>query len=293
MIRLMLVVAGIVNVETSVSVECFPVGYEKSRFRFHGITDRLGGVGYNVAACAASLGAPVRFLTHVGMDLMGGTIMEQLSVIGGIELASIAREGESLRSTILVDEQGRGAMLTDLKDAQERVYPKYLVPTALKGATHLHATNINWALEIAQHAVASGIPVSTDVQAIRDLGGDVYNKRFLDVADIIFLSGENLDCSPGEAISFLLENHRAGLVVCTMGADGLWAGERGSAPIHIEAHRLDRVANATGAGDSFVGGFLRARHHGMPLMESLRVGMRVATLRITSHTNRWPTWEEI
>ncbi|MEQ8822168.1 MAG: carbohydrate kinase family protein [Sumerlaeia bacterium] len=292
----MILVAGIVNVETTLRVEGFPVDYAKSRFAFHGVSDRLGGVGYNVAAGLAALGAGVRLVATVGGDLAGATIRGELAKLPGLDTSALAEvPGGSLRSVVLVDPEGAGAIFTDLKDAQDLAFPEDRFEAALDGATHLHATNINWAHACAARARERGLPVSTDVQAIGDLLGDAYNRRFLELADIVFFSGENLGAPPGDALAAVLANYPARLVICTAGARGVWAAERGApAIVHQPAPEIDKTPNATGAGDAFAAGFLRAyRAGGMGLAESLAIGQRVAALRITTHGGRWPGWGEL
>ncbi|MBX3730115.1 MAG: carbohydrate kinase family protein [Candidatus Sumerlaeia bacterium] len=277
----MLLVAGIVNIETSVRVGEFPVAYAKSRFAFHGVTDRLGGVGHNVAVTAAGLGQPVRLATMIGKDVAGEAIAARLKGIQCLDTRAIVQtKAPTPRSTILVDDDGRGAMFTDLKDAQEATFPTARLDEALNDVRHVHATNINWALRFAKKARRRRLSVSTDVQALSDLEGDTYNRRFLDVADIVFLSAENLALPPAEAAERLLALHPAELVICTAGADGVWAAQRSGRTIHQPARPIERIANATGAGDAFAAGFLKGLLYGCDLNLSLALGQQAAIDRI-------------
>jgi ribokinase len=290
----MIVVAGIVNLETSARVGAFPLEYAKSRFTFHGVTDRLGGVGYNVAAGIGALGADVRLMATVGDDVVGRLLRAELERLPGVDCSALwERAGGSLRSCILVDDDGRGAMFTDLKDSQEIAWPGDLLDAALAGATHVHATNINWACEVARRARERGLRLSTDVQAISDLLGDAYNRRYLELADIVLFSAENLAMTPADAVELVLREYPASLVIATNGDRGVTAMRRGDQyPTHQRAPRVERVANATGAGDAFAAGFLRGLCAGMALEDALAVGQRTAALRISTHTTSWPGWAE-
>jgi sugar/nucleoside kinase (ribokinase family) len=63
-----IVVAGLTNIETSAPVEAFPLPYAKVRFVCGGVGDRVGGVGFDVAAMLGHLGARVRLASLIGDD---------------------------------------------------------------------------------------------------------------------------------------------------------------------------------------------------------------------------------
>lgn len=276
-----IIVAGITNLETAVQVEGFPLGYEKSRFVFHGVRDRMGGVGYNVGNALAHLGAEVELATILGRDALGKFLRGQLEEIVGLGMKGVLNLQENtLRSTILVDRDGRGAMFTDLKDSQEFVYPAEAFAPLLVGARIVHASNINWALALAHQARAAGVTVSTDVQAISKLD-EPYNRRFLDVADIVFFSGENLKEPPETVIERLWKQCDVRLAICTIAEKGALIGERAAGRIvHQPAAPLRTPRNVTGAGDSFAAGFLAAYARGFSPEDATLRGQLVAGYRI-------------
>lgn len=282
----MILVAGITNLETTLAVESFPLHYAKSRFAFHGVSDRLGGVGYNVAMGLARTTTPVMLATLLGRDIVGDVIATELARIPNLRTDAVVRfHDRSLRTVVLRDGDGRGAMNTDLKDSQEIIFPRDTMARALDAATHIHVTTINWALEFARHARAVGKTVSTDAQAIANPLDDVYNERFLALADIVLLSGENLSMSPSEAVAGIFAQYPARLVVCTLGRDGVIARERKCAEtISLPAPPLPGpIRNQTGAGDLFCAGFLSRWTAGAPLAESLAAGQQLAGRWITAN----------
>lgn len=276
-----IIVAGITNLETSLKVEEFPIVYAKSRFAFHGVRDRPGGVGYNVARALAHLGAPVEFCTLLGRDMLGEMLQRHLREIEGLGCGGVLREQDAtLRSTILVENTGRAAMFTDLKDSQEITYPGEAFDEVLKSAEIVHATNINWSLDLAQRARRAGMLVSTDVQAIRHVD-EPYNRRFLDVADIVFFSGENLEMSPHVAIEALWQDSDVRLAICTLAERGALLGERDSGEIiHQPAVPLRQARNVTGAGDAFAAGFLASYQAGLSPVDAMLRAQLVAGYRI-------------
>ena len=285
MIHSTILVAGITNMETTVRVEGFPLEYTKSRFAFDGVTDRVGGVGYNVARMLAAMGARVELFTLLGHDLVGNVLREKLASIAGLGQRCIQQsEAQSLRSTILVDPTGRGAMFTDLKNSQDLALPVEVIHQSLTGVEWVHASNINWALSVAQAAKARGITVSTDVQNLRRLD-DPYNSRFLAAADWVFLSGEQVEGSQQAFLEQLMAQYPVTGVVMTLAENGALLCTRnrdGKNEIrHQHAILQGPVVNVTGAGDTLAAGFMAGMQQGLSPWESLLMGQVAAGFRIT------------
>jgi ribokinase len=276
------VVAGITNLETRVRIENFPLDYAKSRFAFDGITDRPGGVGYNVASSLAGLGTSVELATMLGDDVVGAVLKQSLSNIPNLGQSGILQnQPATLRSCILVDEGGEAAMITDLKNAQDVAYPLDQFALLLDRASLVHASNINWAYDLAVEARCRGIKVSTDVQDISQLD-DAYNRRFLEVADLVFFSAENLEDDPQDFIRQLQLAVKPDSIICTMAGEGVLFSEVGSGAItHQPVPKLNGpIVNVTGAGDTFVAGVLSGLVQKMPLETAVMQGQLVAGYKI-------------
>ena len=61
-------VCGLVNMETTASVENFPIEYRPIDYRFFGVSTYPAGVGFNVASALNTLGDEVRLLSLTGRD---------------------------------------------------------------------------------------------------------------------------------------------------------------------------------------------------------------------------------
>jgi len=64
-----ILVSGLINVETTLQVDGFPIPYFPARYPFHGVHATISGVGYNIAKALTVLGDEVRFLSIIGHDL--------------------------------------------------------------------------------------------------------------------------------------------------------------------------------------------------------------------------------
>src|SRR5262245_59295377 len=71
-------VAGLINIETTLRVDDFPIHYNPVHFPFFGINSSVSGVGYNVAKALVTLGNGVDFAAMIGQDMAGQLVKETL-----------------------------------------------------------------------------------------------------------------------------------------------------------------------------------------------------------------------
>lgn len=249
-------VAGLINMETTLRVDSFPVEYEPVRFPFFGIHSSVSGVGFNLAKALTLLGHPVRLAALVGKDLAGADVREalvQAGVDAGYVLATLQ---ETPQSVILYDESGRRLIHTDLKDIQERVYPRERMVQAWHGCGLAVLCNINFTRPYLRLARQAGVLIATDVHTIADLE-DEYNRDFMAAADILFMSNERLPCGPEEWVRRLQERYHAAIIGVGMGSRGALLAVRESGRIELFPAVATRpVVNSIGAGDALFAAFL-------------------------------------
>ncbi|WP_291799892.1 carbohydrate kinase family protein [Lutibacter sp.] len=111
-------------------------------------------------------------------------------------------------------------------------------------------------------------------------GKNEYHQDFIDAADYIFLSSDNLpDYKP-----FMLKQIANGkkLVVCTHGKDGASAYTREGKWIETPIIDAYKMTNANGAGDSFFSGFLYGFSIGYEIKKCMQFGTITSGLCIES-----------
>jgi len=256
-------VSGLINIETTLRVEGFPIGYSPVRYPFFGINNMVSGVGYNVAKALTRLGDAVRFLSIIGQDFAGQLVLETLGrdglpadfIVPGIE--------RTPQSVILYDGDGRRQINVDLKDIQEQAYPEERFDAALSECPVAVLCNINFSRPFLSKARQAGKLVATDVHAVSDLNDD-YNRDFMQAAHILFLSDEHLPMSPEAWVAQLLDRYGPEVVVLGLGAQGaLLAVRRDNFVERLPAARTRPIVSTIGAGDAlfscFVHGYSRTR----------------------------------
>jgi acarbose 7IV-phosphotransferase len=275
-----ILVSGLVNVETTLQIEGFPVEYSPVRYPFFGISSGVSGVGYNVSRALTTLGSDVTLLSFVGTDLAGRTVTSALAEQGITSDYVLPLLEQNAQSVILYDMQGRRQIYTDLKDLQERVYPAALFDKALEGCELAVLTNINFSRPMLARAREAGVPVATDVHVISNLD-DPYNSDFMCAASVLFQSDEGLPCPPEEWARMVLDRYGPELVVIGLGAQGaLLAVRRDGFIGRVPAVRTRDIVSTIGAGDALFASFVHFYTATKDPYSSLRKAVVFASYKI-------------
>jgi len=251
-----ILVSGLINIETTVRVDGFPIAYTPVRYPFFGVQSSVSGVGYNVAKALTILGDDVRFLSLIGADRAGGLVTAALAADGIPTAGVLAQLAQTAQSAILYDGDGRRMINTDLKDVQDQKYPPDQVWAALAGCDIAALCNINFSRPMLAMAQAAGVPIATDVHTISDLD-DPYNRDFMVAAHILAMSNEHLPVSPEVWVRRLADRYGTEIALIGLGGDGclLWV-KRDNFLERIPAVATRPVVNTIGAGDALFSSFL-------------------------------------
>jgi ribokinase len=249
-------VAGLVNVETTVAIDGFPLDYFPVRYPFYGLETMVSGVGWNIAKALTTLGNSVDFASMIGRDENGNQARNALAS-AGIHDGMVLNELDSTaQSVILYDPAGRRQIHVDLKDIQSHTYPVYLAESAVRHCDLAVICNISFARPLLEVAKATGKPIATDVHALSDLE-DAYNRDFMQAATILFLSDESLPDEPEVVAKDLLGHYKAEIIVIGLGDQGALLAVRGDDFIgRYPAVHTRSVVNSIGAGDALFAAFL-------------------------------------
>ncbi|MDD5370476.1 MAG: carbohydrate kinase family protein [Anaerolineaceae bacterium] len=251
-----ILVSGLINIETTLRVDRFPVDYSPANYPFFGINSSVSGVGYNLAKALHTLGDEVEFLSLIGEDLAGRLVFAALAEDGIPDLHILPALDHTAQSVILYDPQGRRQIYTDLKDIQERSYPVETFDLALQECDLAALCNINFSRPFLSRAQRVGCLVATDVHALSTLEDD-YNRDFMAAAAILFLSDERLPVQPEDFARQVVDRYQNDIVVIGLGARGaLLAVRQDGFYGHFPAVRTRAVVNTIGAGDALFSCFL-------------------------------------
>ncbi|MBR4190817.1 MAG: carbohydrate kinase family protein [Kiritimatiellae bacterium] len=256
-----ILVSGLLNVETSVPVEGFPVTYVPVTYPDGTVRTAASGVALNLACALAALGDAPSVLAPVAGDAPSALVRRALAEAGIPADGLVPILPETPLSVVLHAPGGARRIYCDLKAAQSAVFPPEVAraafaPSACPDLAIL--CNINYSRPLLPLARAAGVPVATDLHVVSD-PDDAYDADFIRAADILFLSHEGLPCAPADFISALAARSPARIIVVTQGDAGATLWERATGrTTHQPATATRPVANTVGAGDACLAAFV---HH--------------------------------
>lgn len=251
-----LLVVGNINLETTLQVSAFPIQYQSVYFVPFGIDNAVSGVGYNLAKTLSVLGDDVLLASVLGRDTMGAIVREQLRADRLDDRYVLNQAEKTALSVIAYDQSGRRSAFTDLKDLMEQTYRAALFDEALAGVEAVLLTQAAYCRPLLARARSASKLVAVDLQLISGMD-DPYKRPYLEAADIVFMSGEQLPEPPELWARHLLERYRARVVGIGLGAEGalLVVRETGLS-VRLPAVQTRPVVNTGGAGDAMFACFL-------------------------------------
>lgn len=277
-------VSGLVNMETTLQVDGFPVEYTTGRFPFFGVKSRISGVGYNVTKALTTLGDEVNIVSLIGKDVIGNMIEEVFKKDGINSKFLLKNIEETAQSVILYDNTGRRQLNTDLKDIQEKNIPEETFEEAIKECDTTILCNINFSRKYLKRAKTMGKIVASDVHTIAKLE-DEYNSDFMAAADILFMSHENLTCTPEEWAKKVMNKYGNEIIVIGMGNEGsLLCVKKDNFMERIPSYYTRPVVNTVGAGDSFFSSFIHFYNKDKNPYEAIKKASVFASYKIGEKT---------
>jgi len=269
-------VVGNVNLETTLQLEAFPLP-ERSSYHPHRMNVSVSGVGFNIARALQVLGTEVRFGSVVGSDEVGAFVKATLEKLGlSGHLHSGTRTGRSL---VVADATGARNVHTDVGGVADAHYPLELFDHALRECDHVALTNINYTRPLLARAVAAGVPVSTDLHAVRDLDNP-YDQDYLEAASLLFFSGENLP-DPPRTVAELRRRFDPEIIVVGLGSDGALLSEKNQETRRVSAFPAPRIHSTVGAGDALHAAFCHFWLAGEAPGDALRLACVFAAQKLT------------
>ena len=273
-----ILISGLINTETTVKVKRFPIEYFPIDYPFFGVNTRVSGVAYNLAKAFRSLGDEVDLVTMTGNDFSAEYVNNKMEEIG-VSTEHVKRTlKETPNSVVLYDEEGKRQIYCDLKDVQEATYQ--FDKQLYENADIVVACNTNFNRELLKKAKMAGKIIATDVHVLSDVH-DEYNRDFMQYADLLFLSDENINTDYREFLMDIENNYQNEIIVLGMGAKGALMYVKDEQKFYeLEAVSNLKVVNTVGAGDTLFSSFLHYYAKGISPLECLKKAQLFAAYKI-------------
>ena len=249
------------------------------------ITTHGGGAAGNVASWIAHTGTHATIVARVGNDSAGSALISEFDDLK-VDYSSLIKTSDATGVVVvLVDQKGERTMFPET-GANAGLTLADMPPLAgfnaayVSGYALLNPSSRTGVMEMIATIKMAGIPLFYDtvtVGAMKEVDRELI-LSWLPLMDYILPNEEEaLYVVDAADIDSALEKL---LVLCPAviikrGAGGATALERGGQRIDIDAIQTV-VADTTGAGDSFAGGFIAAKISGSDLRASVEAGVTLA-----------------
>jgi ribokinase len=250
-----------------------------------------GGSAANAAVWARRCGLPSTFVGKIGRDRFGTLAQENLDD-EGVESYLIATEAHLTGSVaVWIDHTGQRSMVSG-KGADHALLPQELPRALIASARHLHLSGWSFFVDppraaaraAARLARGVGATISLDpasFQMIDDMGVDTFLDATVDLGiDLFFPNAQEAATLSGEKepsrMAAALRERFGCAVALKLDAQGAYVlggdGERGT----LIPPKVNRLVDATGAGDAFAGAFLSQRLRGASPVDAARFAVDIS-----------------
>ncbi|MGE0563303.1 MAG: adenosine kinase [Pseudolabrys sp.] len=263
-------------------------------------TESSGGSAANTIVGCASFGARAGFVGKVKDDELGHAFAHDIRAAGvGFDTAPASEGPSTARCYILVTPDGERTMNTYLGAAQD-LHPNDIVADAIASSAIVYLEGYLWDPPKAKEAFVKAAKIAHDAgrKVALTLSDafcvDRYRDEFLGLIrnktiDILFANERELHS--------LYQTSDFDTALKALQQDGRLAAvtrsEKGCVIVHgdkvdmVPAAKIDRLVDATGAGDLFAAGFLVGHARGKDNVAAARLGA-LAAAEVIQHVGARP-----
>lgn len=257
----------------------------------------LGGSPTNVAMNLSRLGITVGMVAAVGTDGFGTYILNRF-IENNVITNSIKLCSNIPTSVIFVNRTQETPEFIAFRGADSEITFDQLLEKDLKDARIYHTTCFALSMQPARDTIlngarmakAFGCTLSIDINYSEKIWPDVTEASetiadYCSLNPLVKVSQDDVDRLFGKGMNheqiFNHLHHLGAETVClTLGKHGAKLSKQGKEVIQVPALKVEKIMDATGAGDAFWSGFLFANLEGKSQEEQLTTGLKMAAIKL-------------
>lgn len=256
----------------------------------------LGGSPTNVAMNSARLGLNVKLVATVGNDGLGKYIIDKLSKTN-VQTDLVSVVDDSPTSVIFISKTTDTPEFIPYRQADKFIQETQLPDDHLKRAKVFHTTCFALSNEFTRKTILNsakkafnfGSKLSIDLNYSPRIWSD--RKEALNIINeyckynpLIKISLDDMERIFGEIsiddMFVYFHSLNVDVVCLTMGSQGVKLSQKGKKVITLPALKIEKVSDATGAGDAFWSGFLYAYIKEYSFERCLQTALKLAALKL-------------
>lgn len=257
----------------------------------------LGGSPTNVAMNMARLGLEVSMVATVGEDGFGDYILERLQETK-VGTAQVRRTKSKPTSVIFVNRTIKTPDFIAMRGADSLITSTQLPDELLARCRIFHTSCFALStsparetiLEKARKAKELGCQLSIDINYSEQIWPDQPEaltaiSEYCSFNPLVKVSQDDMNRLFGTGLSHdqifsKLHGLGAKLVCLTLGEKGAKLSEGGKAILETSAPKIEKIMDATGAGDAFWSGFLFSWLKGKSNAQCMETGLKMAAIKL-------------
>ena len=270
-------VAGIIQVETIVKVDNIPIEYSPVVNKPDTIFTNVGGDAYNECLALRALGNDVRFFTVTGSEHSDIVVKDKL--VSGADYVFPAL-ASTPSAVILYDANRRQQIFEDIKNVRDIVFPIEPFKKNIEDVDCVVLANANFCRPLARAAKDAGKTVAINFRGFTEDKYE-YNKDLMELADIIYLSDDNIVTEPDEFVRKVADSHPAKIIILGQGSKGLTIYSREDDLLaQYKPVKTTEIVNTAGAGNSLFSCFLHCYVESGDAVHSIKNALLFASYKI-------------
>lgn len=286
-------IAGIVQVETIVKVDEIPVVYSPVINRPNTIFTNLGGDAYNERVALKALGDEVEFFSMVGKRDIKSIFWDEEFMGEHDYVLPVLKATPT--AVILYDNERQQQIFEDIKDMRDVEFNLELFKERIENVDCVILANANFCRPLAQAAKEAGKLLAINFRGFTEEKMQ-YNEDYFRMADVIYVSDDNIVGSADEFVRKLADTYDARIIVLGQGAQGLTIFSREDDLLaHYKPVKTNEIVNTSGAGNSLFSCFLHCYVSSGDAVHAIKNALLFASYKIgyMGTSNGFLTEEEL
>ena len=269
----------------------------------------LGGSPTNVAMNMARLGMNVAMISSIGDDGFGDYMLNRLEE-AGINTRYVYRAEQIPSTVIFINNTAGTPEFIPYRGADKEIYPTQIPESLLNSSKIYHTTCFALSLEPARETILStaeraaqkGVQLSIDINYSEKIWPDRAQAmeaiaRYCKHGPLVKISQDDVDRLLGPGLSHTevftyLHGLGAKTICFTLGKDGAKLSVQGQDVIQLSALKVEKIMDATGAGDAFWSGFLYGHIKGQTPEKCLSSALKMAAIKL-QNVGRIPDYADV